>query len=357
MYAWWTKQPIKGRIEPIAPKFEDEHMEVTVSVVMPFYRDENTLAASIDSILNQSFTDFELLLIDNNAGAEAVAIASEKASSDNRITILPESNQGIVYALNTGIRNARGKYIARMDADDISHPDRFAKQVDYLEKNPETGLVASCVNYVGDEDLQFGFFEYVKWNNRLITHEEIASNRFVESPIVHPTVMFRTELIGEFGAYRHGEFPEDYELWLRFLAAGVRMHKIPDPLLDWKDSPERLTRSDERYATLAFFETKTIYLYDWLKENNPYFPEVVVWGAGRRSRERFGLLHDLGIQPKFFIDLRANPPRRVIEYKHTPPAGKHFIVSYVANRDAREQIKSFLVQLGYTEGKDFICVA
>ncbi len=112
-----------------------------------------------------------------------------------------------------------------------------------------------------------------------------------------------------------------------------------------------------RYSTLAFFETKTKYLFDWLKENNRFCPEVVVWGAGRKSRERFALLHDLGIRPKYFIDLHANPNRHVIEYRFTPPAGNTFIVSYVANREGRRKIKEFLVNLGYIEGKDFICVA
>ena len=332
-------------------------MSVSVSIVMPFFNDESTLSESIDSILSQSFSDFELLLIDNNASAGVYEIASEKAAADPRIRLLTEANQGIVHALNTGIENAAGKYIARMDADDTCLPERIEKQFTYLEENPDVGLVACCVNYVGDEELQYGFFEYVKWNNRIITHDEISANRFVESPLVHPTVMFRKELADKFGMYRQGDFPEDYELWLRFLANGVKMHKLPEPLFNWKDSPDRLTRTDERYSTLAFFETKTSYLFDWLKENNPFFPNVVVWGAGRLSRQRFGLLHDLGIMPRFFIDLYGNPDRNVIEYKQTPPAGQHFIVSYIANRDAREQIRSFLVELGYTEGKDFICVA
>jgi glycosyltransferase involved in cell wall biosynthesis len=332
-------------------------MNPTVSVILPFYRNEQTLAGSVESILNQTFEDFELVLIDNNSPDPCYAIASDLAEKDSRIKIISESRQGIVYALNKGLEHAKGMYIARMDADDTALPQRLEKQVSHLNENPDVGLIASLVNYIGDEELQYGFFEYVKWNNRLITYEDISLNRFVESPLVHPSVMFRRELTEKFGPYRHGDFPEDYELWLRFLHGGVNMSKLPEPLLDWRDSPERLTRNDERYSTLSFFETKTVYLYEWLKENNPFFPEIVVWGAGRRSRERFSLLHDLGVHPKFFIDLRANPGKRVIEYKHTPPAGKHFILSYVANREAREQIKSFLVELGYTEGKDFICIA
>lgn len=98
-------------------------------------------------------------------------------------------------------------------------------------------------------------------------------------------------------------------------------------------------------------------MIDWLKENNKFHPEVAVWGAGRQSRQRFFLLHELGAHAKFYIDLRANPERKVIQFQHIPPAGRHFILSYVTNRIAREKLKIFLVELGYVEGKDFICMA
>jgi len=332
-------------------------MRYKISVILPFLNSENTLAASIESILSQTFDAFELILVDNDSEDESYDIAASLAAKDNRINLLSETRRGIVHALNTGIERAQAKYIARMDADDYSLPERLEAQFKYLEENPDTGLVACSVRYKGNEKQNNGFLEYVKWNNRILSYEDIMLNRFVESPIVHPSVMFRKELTDKYGTYRQGDFPEDYELWLRFLHHGVKMYKLSDVLLEWSDSETRLTRIDNRYHTLAFFETKTIYLYDWLKENNRFFPEVVVWGAGRLSRERFTLLQDLGIQPKFFIDLRANPDRRVIEYKLTPPAGNHFIVSYVANRDAREKIKEFLTNLGYIEGKDFICVA
>jgi glycosyltransferase involved in cell wall biosynthesis len=332
-------------------------MKASISIILPFCNSENNLGASIESILSQTFQFFELILVDNNSNDHSYDMAMDYAAQDPRINLVSEPQQRIVPALNTGIKYAKGKYIARMDADNISLPERLEFQYNFLEKNRDTGLVACGVNYIGDKEANYGFLEYVKWNNRIQSHEDIALNRFVESPLMHPTVMFRRELVEKFGGYKEGDFPEDYELWLRFLYGGVIMHKLKENLLDWYDSTTRLTRTDSRYDTLSFFETKTIYLFEWLKENNRFFPNVVVWGAGRRSREQFGLLHDLGVRPKFFIDLNANPSRRVIDYKFTPPAGNNFIVSYVANRNAREKIKEFLIDLGYIEGKDFICVA
>lgn len=335
-------------------------MQARVSIILPFHNAENHLSDAIESMLHQTFTEFELILVDNNSNDNSFRIASDFASRDPRVRIVEEPRQGIVFALNTGIEDAEGEYIARMDVYDISFPNRLEKQVEYLDNHPEVGVLGTQVRFVpvsDDPEEQEGFNQFISWSNRIITHEDIAVNRFIESPLIHQTVMFHKELIDLYGGYENGEFPEDYELWLRWFEKGVKMYKLPEDLLDWTGLPERLTRIDEKYTDQAFFEVKSRYLIDWLKENNKYYPEVVVWGAGRKSRQRFFILHELGAQAKFYIDLRANPERKVIQYQHTPPAGRSFIISYVANRAAREKIRMFLVELGYSEGKDFLCVA
>lgn len=335
-------------------------MQPKVSVILPFFDAEDQLSDAIESILCQTYEEFELILVNYNSKDNSIDIANEFSAKDSRVKIVDEPRQNIVFALNTGINESEGEYIAIMDANDISYPERLEKQAGYLDDNSEIGVVGTQVNHIpvsDDPDEQEAFSQYISWSNRIITHDDIAVNRFIESPLIHPTVMFRKELIDLHGSYETGEFPEDYELWLRWIYNGVKMYKIPEVLLDWTDLPERLTRIDEKYTDQAFFEVKSRYLIDWLEENNKYHPEVVVWGAGRKSRQRFFILHELGAQAKFYIDLRANPARKVIQYQHTPPAGRNFIISYVANRGAREKIRMFLVELGYIEGKDFLCVA
>ncbi len=335
-------------------------MQARVSVILPFHNAELRLSDAIESMLCQSYENFELILIDNNSQDDSQNIANDFASRDPRIKHIKEPRQGLVFAINAGIKQAEGEFVALMDADDISFPSRLEKQVGYLEEKPEIGVVSAQVRHIpttDDPDEQENFSQYVMWSNRIITHEDISLNCFIEAPMIHTTVMFRKELVDLYGAYRTGDFPGDYELWLRWIAKGVKMYKLPEVLVDWTDLPERLTRIDERYTDQAFFEVKSSYLIDWLKANNRYHPDAVIWGAGRKSRQRFFILHELGVQAKFYIDLRANPERKVIQYQHTPPAGRHFIISYVANRGAREKIRMFLVELGYIEGKDFICIA
>ena len=332
-------------------------MKPEISVVLPFSNNADTLAKSIESIRSQSFEKFELLLIYSNPDDESQRIAGEYASLDPRILLHADRAEQIVHALNNGIHSSKGKYIAFLDAEDISHPERLRKQYDFLEKNKEFDLIGSCVNYINDEDMQFRLFEYVKWHNRIITHADICNNRFVGSPLIHSSVMFRRQLTKKHEMFRLGDFPEDHELWLRLLDKGIKMCKYPEVLIDWKDPSKKIALSHEQYASQAFYEIKTTYLYNWLKLNNRFHPKVVVWGAGYLARQRFSLLQDMGIDPKFFIDIRPSPKHKVIEYTHTPPAGRNFIVCYLSHPETREKIREFLVGLGYSEGKDFICFA
>ncbi|MCG8698118.1 MAG: hypothetical protein MI922_08695, partial [Bacteroidales bacterium] len=237
-----------------------------------------------------------------------------------------------------------------------SQPDRFEKQYTFLEENSNIGLVSSRVRHVAKDVEQQTMLDSVIWSNKVVTHEEISVSRFVEPPVVHSTVFYRKELIEKYGEYQPGDFPTDYEMCLRLLEKGVIMEKLPDYLVEWYDYPERSKRNDDRFNMQAFYEIKSHYLYRYLNEQNAWQPFVVVWGAGRVSRRYFSYLHELGIWPKFFIDIHANEERNVIQYKHTPPAGNHFILSYVTNRGARENIREFLVDLGYIEGKDFLCL-
>ena len=177
-----------------------------------------------------------MILVDDGSKDGGSELA-QNLPNDPRIQLLGQPHFGIVTALNKGLGVARGQIIARMDADDVCDPERLGRQLDYMEKNPEVGLVSCLVEHVGTDSSQQGYAEYVRWINSLTTPEQIYLQRFVESPFAHPSVMFRKELVDQFGGYREGDFPEDYDLWLRWLQAGVRMAKVPEELLQWRDLP------------------------------------------------------------------------------------------------------------------------
>ncbi len=320
-----------------------------VSVIIPFFN-APFLKEAIESILSQSFTDFELLLVDNASTDQSVQVGKSYASHP-KVWLLEESRQGVVFAMNTGIQAARGQYIARMDADDISLPDRLKWQVDKLQSDSSLGVVSGLVEYVGEESNE-GFIHYVDWLNSIQTNADIYLNQFVEFPMANPSKMFRKSVFDEYGMYREGDFPEDYEFFLRLQSHGVRMEKVTQPVLKWRDSSTRLTRTDPRYSQDAFFRIKAKYLTCWLQKKNPHHPNIFIWGAGRLSRRRSDYLLSEGINVLSYIDLKKS--KKTIHFSELPDPGSCFVVSYVANRGAREEIRSFLNERGFKEGIDYI---
>jgi glycosyltransferase involved in cell wall biosynthesis len=335
-------------------------MRPTISVILPFHEPNQKLKESIESILNQTFENLELIFVEKNSGDGSFELVTEFAKNDKRIKFLSEETQNNIKAINKGLAEATGKYIHFMTDCDYAHPEMFERQVEFLEANPKTGLVGCRIKpiFIDESEMDNEFLDqYVNWSNRIITHEDISINRFIESPVIHQTILYRKEIFKKHGIFFDVDSPSDFEHQLRLLDQGVLMHKIPEVLFDWTFYPERISVIDSCLTDQGLFEVKSTYLNKWLKANDNFYPEVAVWGAGKSSRQRFYILHELGVHPKFFIDLRANPVKNVIQYQHTPPAGRNFIISYVSNRSAREKIRMFLVELGYTEGKDFICVA
>jgi len=329
-----------------------------ISVVMPYKNAILTLEEAMVSILEQSYGNFELIVIDDHSNDNSRSVVEKLEKLDNRIVSIPNREKGIVGALNTGLAAAKAKYIARMDADDISLPKRLEKQIEKMMEQSDLGLTSCLAEHwnTSDQHRDEGFQQYIHWVNSLVSESEIYLNRFVESPLPHPTVFFKRELIDQFGGYRSGDFPEDYELWLRWMKNGVKMEKVNEVLLRWRDGNNRLSRTDQRYHPDAFYQIKTTYLAEHLIRNR--IQQVWIWGAGRKSRQRAKLLEAYGINIKAYIDLNADKTTtaKCISYKDLPDPADAFILSYVANRGAREEIRDFLLQKGYREGDDFLMV-
>ncbi|MDJ0839655.1 MAG: glycosyltransferase [Acidobacteriota bacterium] len=334
---------------------------MNVSVVMPVYNAAETVAEAVASIQAQTYRDWELVAVDDGSLDQSAAVLEALVSGDPRIRVLRIPHQGIVAALNHGIQASRASLIARMDADDLCLPERLEKQVAAMQADPTLGLIAARATYGGDTESFQGFNLFVDWTNELLTGDRIALDRFVESPLIHPTVMFRKHLVDRYGGYRDGPFPEDYELWLRWLDAGVRMAKLPDKLFIWRERETRLTRTDPRYSVDAFYAVKTKYLARHLHRSG--IDRVVVWGAGRISRKRAELLTDHGIQIVAYVDIDPKKVGQVIRDRpvwdktQLPEPGDCFVLAYVGNRGARNLIREFLEGLGYRIGRHYLLAA
>jgi len=331
-----------------------------VAVLLPFYNAADTLAETLDSVQAQTLTQFALIAVDDGSTDGSAEIVRRRMREDPRISLLQPGHRGVVGAMNHALSCCHSPLVARMDADDIMHPQRLARQSAYLQQHPTIDLVGSRVRLFPEELIQDGFAEYIRWQNGCVTAEEIAHNIYVELPIAHPSVMFRREVVQSAGGYRDGAFPEDYELLLRLHQRGHRMAKLPEVLLDWRDSGGRLTRTDSRYAREAFDRIRAHYLArdPRLQHHRP----LAFWGAGRNTRKRVAHLQEHGFRPSVWIDI---DPRkigniidgaRVVEPTWLAREEKPFVLSYVSNHGARDLIAAELQTMDYREGRDYLMV-
>lgn len=216
-----------------------------ISVVLPVYNGEKHLAEAIDSILAQTFADFELIIIDDGSTDGSLRILQEYQKRDARIRLISRENRNLAATLNESVEIARGKWVARMDQDDIALPQRFERQLKWLEKTG-ADITGSWVKFFGS------------WDRRVCksyqSDQAIKMDLLFKSPFVHPSVMMRTDLVKQLRYDKTCEKAEDYDLWVRAAQAGGKMGNVPEVLLLYrkhasqistKSSSKQQNRSEE----------------------------------------------------------------------------------------------------------------
>ena len=330
-----------------------------VTILLPFRNAVYSLDAAITSMVQQSFPNWTLLLIDNASTDGGAAIAQRWCERDPRITLIDEPRVGIAHALNTGLTRTKSEFIARMDADDIAHPERLAKQVAYLNTHPEIGVVGTRTRFETTVEKSSGMAWFVDWQNGIITAHEHYVKRFVDAPLAHPTVMFRRELVERLGGYNTGPLPEDHELWLRWMHHGERFAKLPEELLTWHDLPQRLSRTHSNYSVDAFFATKAKWIAAWHERKYTDSRPVIIAGTSKLCRDRAHQLEQEGMRIDAFTDVRKREVAgyRFIPHADLPGPGEALIISFISQRGTGDRIAVFLASRGLVEGEDFILAA
>lgn len=330
-----------------------------LSILMPVHNEEAYLQAALRSLQAQSLTDWELVAVDDGSSDRTPGILAAAADQDSRLRVVRREGGGLVAALNAGLEACRAPLLARMDGDDISHPRRLEQQSDYLEEHPDIGLVACSFQHFPRCSLKQGMLDYETWQNALLDHDLIMRDLFVESPFVHPGIMTRTVIVKQLGGYRDCGWAEDYDLWLRMAAAGVRFARLPGRLFFWRDHPERATRTLDEYSTHAFRRCKLHHLQQgFLKACS----ELVMVGAGLEARAWQRLLAADGIRVTQWLDI---DPRKIGRTLHGAPVTRpedlqlvgRKMLAAIGVRGAREQFRSVALKRGWQEGMDFVCVA
>lgn len=204
-----------------------------VSFLVPVYNPGRYLAEALESLLAQTFADFELIAVDDGSTDGSLAVLRRFAQRDARVIVLSRPNTGIVGALNDGLAVARGEYIARMDADDVAAPERLAVQLAYLDAHPEIVAAGSSVVMVDTQGRALKDFK-AQTDPRLIRERLVAAT---DIGIIHPTLVVRRAVLERVGGYRPAyQLVEDFDLFLRLLDEG-ELGNVPEPLLDYRQHP------------------------------------------------------------------------------------------------------------------------
>ena len=273
--------------------------------------------------------------------------------------MLQQSRLGLIPALNAGLSRCRGRYIARIDADDLMHGQRLTLQRRALDDASGLDAVGSHVRIFPRADLRDGTRSYERWLNGMGSADDVARDCWIECPVAHPSLMLRRESIPG-GAYRDAGWPEDYDLVLRMLTGGRRIGVVPRRLLSWRDTPRRLQRTDPRYAIGRFTACKTAFLAaSFLSESDRY----ILWGYGATGRALRKALAAHGKTPAHIVEVHLGrlgnrihgapvvPPEALPELPRRP------LVVSVAGADARGLIRSALRTMDFVETRDYVVTA
>jgi glycosyltransferase involved in cell wall biosynthesis len=321
-----------------------------------------TLPECLESLARQTLADHEVVAVDDGSKDGGAEILEARSRGDSRLRVLRTPPRGLVPALNLALAEARARLVARMDADDVSHPERLERQAHWLEGDGGLDVLGCRVEFVPSAGVPTpgGMRSYVEWSNGLLDHRSMARERFVESPLVHPSAAMRRESLVRLEGWREFDGPEDYDLWLRAFEAGLRFAKLDEVLLRWRDRPDRLTRTDPRYAPERFLALKLAALGRGpLASSRP----VVVWGAGKIGKAWGRALLAAGHRLAAFVEVDPRKlgqrihgaPVRAVGEAGVPSGALH--LAAVGQPGARSRIRAEAARLGLVEGVDLVAVA
>jgi len=326
-----------------------------ISVLLPARNASATLPEALEGLLHQrEAPPYEVVCIDDASTDSTPSLLAQAARRDERVRVFRGHGRGLVAALNLGLSHCHGELIARMDADDVVHPDRLRLQAEMLESDPSLGAVGSLVRCI-PRPLSAGLLRLETWLNQTVSKEQCREGRFIEAPLVHPSATFRREAL-EGGWEDHG-WAEDWDLLLRLLERGWELAKVPEVLLEWRDGAERLTRTGAAYRAEAMVRLRAHYLARGPLRGRAFD----IWGAGPTGKRLARELEFHGLRPGAFYDVdrtkqvaRGRPVRG--ERDLAGPEGPLMLCA-VGAAGAREEILGLLGARGYLQGRDFLFAA
>ena len=326
-----------------------------VSILIPFKDTEDFLEECLDSILAQTYLDWEVIAVDDHSEDESYGIVSQYAQKDTRIHLMRNLGKGIIPALQLGYKNAKGNFITRMDSDDIMMPHRLEKMRASLQKKGRGHLSVGLVNYFSDRGISNGYFKYENWLNRLTRTGSNFSEIYKECVIPSPCWMAFREDFEACGGFLSERYPEDYDLSFRFYEHKMKIIPCNEVLLKWRDYDHRTSRTHQHYAQNYFLDIKTHY---YLKLDRDTDRPLVIWGAGFKGKTIAKKLIAANIDFTWLCD---NPRKidkkiydqRLLHFSQLATLENPQSIITVANEEDQTEIENYLLKLRQVPMKDY----
>jgi hypothetical protein len=312
------------------------------------------------SLAAQTFADFEVIAVDDGSTDDSADALADWSARDPRVRVLRQRALGLVPALEAARAVARGRYLARMDADDVAGAGRLARQADLMDREQDLGVCGTHARYFPPEVVRDGARRYEAWLNGMHGPSDLERDLFVECPLAHPTFFMRAAAVAGVGGYTDRGWPEDYDLLLRLWAAGHGLGVVPEALHGWREGPRRHSRTHPAYAPEAFRRCKVHYL---TRTRLRSARGVVIWGAGPTGKAFGRALLSAGCPVVAWVDL---DPRKLGQEIHgapvVPPSSVprfagHPVLIAVGQPGARTEVREALAEMGLEDPDAAIAVA
>jgi len=330
-------------------------MEQLVSILIPFKNTASFLPECMTSILDQTHSQWEVIAVDDHSSDNSHQIVQSFADKDPRIKVLLNKGTGIIRALRTAYAASTGRFITRMDSDDVMKPEKIKTMVSALQTSGPGNIALGKVHYFSARGISNGYKRYEVWLNNLTHNGSNFEERYKECVIPSPCWMLHKEDLDQCGAFNEHRYPEDYDLAFRMYASGLRCLPCNEVLHLWRDYDTRTSRTSEHYAQNYFLDIKVFYFLklEW-DANRP----LVIWGAGSKGKTVAQLLRKQKI-PFYWVCDNPNKIGKEIygqmlsSYTEIGKMKNPQSIITVANAKAQKQIRSFMEDHSQKDMTDF----
>ncbi|WP_370103957.1 glycosyltransferase family 2 protein [Winogradskyella sp.] len=314
-----------------------------VSILIPFKDTEPFIEECITSIINQSYTNWEVIFVDDNSVDSSFTAVEKFSKKDNRIKLLKNKGNGIIEALRTAFKASKGDYITRMDSDDIMTSNRLEIMVESLLKHGKGHLAVGQVKYFRKDGVSDGYARYERWINALTEKGTNYSEIYKECVIPSPCWMLHREDFIACEGFEPNRYPEDYDLTFRFYKAKYKCIPCDKVLLHWRDYSTRTSRTHEHYAINYFLDIKVHYFLELDYESARPF---TIWGAGNKGKTVVKLLIEKQIPFYWICDNEKKIGKEIygqqlLDFNYLSELSKPQSIVTVANEDEQKTIKSY----------------